>query len=72
MKLAQMESIHEEIIPDEQSIIQNVEDNLIEVSETGQTYVPKEDHIVPQQFARGFRTERVEKLARAKPSKLRK
>ena len=72
MKLAQMESIHEEIIPDEQSIIQNVEDNLIEVSETGQTYVPKEDHIVPQQFTRGFRTERVEKLARAKPSKLRK
>ena len=71
-KLAQMESIHEEIIPDEQSIIQNVEDNLIEVSETGQTYVPKEDHIVPQQFTRGFRTERVEKLARAKPSKLRK
>ena len=51
-KLAQMESIHEEIIPDEQSIIQNVEDNLIEVSETGQTYVPKEDHIVPQQIGR--------------------
>ena len=72
-KLAEIEPIQENIIPDEESIIHNAETELEKssVPVQKQAYVtPAEAHAAAQQFRNGFRTERVEKLAKAKPRKL--
>ena len=72
-KLAEIKPIEDNIIPDEESIIHNAETELEESSVPGQqqgNVPPVDEHTTAQQFKNGFRTERVEKLAKAKPRKL--
>ena len=72
-KLAEIKPIEENIIPDEESIIHNAETELEESSVPVQKQgdvPPVDEHTTAQQFKNGFRTERVEKLAKAKPRKL--